>query len=75
MTITPKVPGQQDVSKGSPRERTDSICDICHVTLCDERNLYIHKFLKHGEENTLISYNLHIYIQRLMLFVQTESPV
>ena len=70
---TPKVPGQQDVSKGSPRGRTDSICNICHVTLCDERNLYIHKFLKHGEKNTLVISNLHN--KRLMLFVQTDSHV
>ena len=28
---------------------TRTICDVCHATLFDERNLYIHKILKHGE--------------------------
>ena len=53
MTNELKLPAQQDIPKGSPRGKTDSTCDICNVTLCDDRNLYIHKFLKHGKKNTL----------------------
>ena len=48
-----KLPEQQDIPTGSPRGKTDSTCDICNVTLCDDRNLYIHKFLNHGKKNKL----------------------
>ena len=58
-----KLPEEQDI----PQRRTDSTCDICNVTLCDDRNLYIHKFLKHGKKNTLAI--LHRSIKWLMLLV------
>ena len=53
-----KLPRPQDFSKGTPRGRSDSICDICHLTLCDERSLYIHKLLKHGEKNKLAIFRI-----------------
>ena len=56
-----KLPEQQDI----PQRRTDSTCDICNVTLCDDRNLYIHKFLKHGKKNKLAI----LHSKRLMLYV------
>ena len=49
MTNELKLPEHQNIPKGIPQGTTDSTCDICNVTLCDDRNLYIHKFLKHGE--------------------------
>ena len=61
MMNEPKLPEQQDI----PQRRTDSTCDICNVTLCDDRNLYIHKFLKHGKKNILAI----LLSKRLMLFV------
>ena len=69
MTNELKLHGQQDVSKGSPRGRNDSTCDICHVTLCDDRNLYIHKFLKHGKK----IHWAHTGSNRLLAFVPDRT--
>ena len=62
MTNELKLP--EDIPKGSLRGKTDSTCDICNVTLCDDRNLYIHKFLKHGKKNTLAILHIRIYRHR-----------
>ena len=50
-----ELENQKQINKGTAKTlNVESICDICQTKLYDERNLYIHKVLKHGKSLCII---------------------